>query len=139
MTAPENEDGPHAERDGPVRPGVRRQRADACAPPSSDARYSLQGGPANCCGICGAGASNSRAEQNCDWQLRRLWGARRGSFSCFDLHPQPPPLRSAENAIAKEPGIDRGRLLALTAEIVAAHVGSNAVAGTDFGGAVPVR
>jgi predicted transcriptional regulator len=32
--------------------------------------------------------------------------------------------------------IDRGELLALTAEIVAAHVGNNAVAGTEVGGLI---
>jgi predicted transcriptional regulator len=32
--------------------------------------------------------------------------------------------------------IDRGELLALTAEIVAAHVGNNAVSGTDLGGLI---
>ena len=33
----------------------------------------------------------------------------------------------------EEKSIDRGELLALTAEIVAAHVGNNAVAGTEVG------
>ena len=31
---------------------------------------------------------------------------------------------------------DRGELLAFTAEIVAAHVGNNAVAGADLGGLI---
>jgi predicted transcriptional regulator len=35
--------------------------------------------------------------------------------------------------MAEEQGIDRSEFLALTAEIVAAHVGNNAVAGTEFG------
>ena len=37
--------------------------------------------------------------------------------------------------------IDRGGLLALTAEIVAAHVGNNAVAGSDIAalGRVPIK
>jgi predicted transcriptional regulator len=33
--------------------------------------------------------------------------------------------------MAEDQSIDRGELLALTAEIVAAHVGNNAVAGAD--------
>ena len=36
----------------------------------------------------------------------------------------------------EDQSIDRGELLALTAEIVAAHVGNNAVAGTDVGGLI---
>ena len=35
--------------------------------------------------------------------------------------------------MAEDQGIDRSELLALTAEIVAAHVGNNAVAGTEVG------
>ena len=35
--------------------------------------------------------------------------------------------------MAEDQSIDRGELLALTAEIVAAHVGNNAVAGADVG------
>ena len=38
--------------------------------------------------------------------------------------------------MAEDQSIDRGELLALTAEIVAAHVGNNAVAGTDLGGLI---
>jgi predicted transcriptional regulator len=35
--------------------------------------------------------------------------------------------------MAEDQGIDRGELLALTAEVVAAHVGNSAVAGTEVG------
>ena len=38
--------------------------------------------------------------------------------------------------MAQDQSIDRGELLALTAEIVAAHVGNNAIAGTDLGGLI---
>ena len=38
--------------------------------------------------------------------------------------------------MAEDQSIDRGELLALTAEIVAAHVGNNAVASTDLGGLI---
>jgi predicted transcriptional regulator len=38
--------------------------------------------------------------------------------------------------MAEDESIDRGELLALTTEIVAAHVGNNAVAGTDLGGLI---
>jgi predicted transcriptional regulator len=36
----------------------------------------------------------------------------------------------------EEKALNRGEVLALTAEIVAAHVGNNAVAGTDLGGLI---
>ena len=38
--------------------------------------------------------------------------------------------------MAKAQNIDRGELLAFTAEIVAAHVGTNAVAGSEVGGLI---
>ena len=38
--------------------------------------------------------------------------------------------------MAEDKSIDRGELLALTAEIVAAHVGNNAVASADLGGLI---
>ena len=36
----------------------------------------------------------------------------------------------------EDKSVDRGEILTLTAKIVAAHVGSNAVAGTDLGGLI---
>ena len=38
--------------------------------------------------------------------------------------------------MAENQSIDRGELLTLTAAIVAAHVGNNAVAGADLGGLI---
>ena len=38
-----------------------------------------------------------------------------------------------EDDDARDESIDRGELLALTAEIVSAHVGNNAIAGADVG------
>ena len=52
-------------------------------------------------------------------------------------HPLP-RMHLQRTRMAEDQSIDRGELLALTAEIVAAHVGNNAVAGTDLGAADPV-
>ena len=56
-------------------------------------------------------------------------------------HPQPQMraddfAASEDAACPKTKSIDRSELLALTAEIVAAHVGNNAVAGADVGGLI---